>query len=146
MSLYFSLYWFNCTQGCFKWNSRALEVFLGDRNFLAIFMKSCFLHCKNCIFPKWYSRYVTPRGQNAFGHVRQICPDPRNATKPPARFLGVDQPLGTCASVTICWRVALARDTWLAGKSSRVWGNNQAARASLVDFVAPYPRWVGSME
>ena len=36
-------------------------------------------------------------GQNHFWHVPQTCPDVRNIAVCPARFLGVDQALGTCA-------------------------------------------------
>ena len=35
--------------------------------------------------------------QNHFRHVGQTCLDVRNTTVSPARFLGIDQALGTCA-------------------------------------------------
>ena len=42
--------------------------------------------------------------QNDFWHVPQTCPDVRHATVSPARFLGVDQALGTCASDKLRFR------------------------------------------
>ena len=61
--------------------------------------QNIFLHCI------YYNRILTQRkwtyfcieSQNDFWHVPQTCPDPTSTTVRPARFFGVEFPLGTCA-------------------------------------------------